>query len=81
MDSYLQQLISRSDCEISRDCGKIANYVQLRLRLQFPLAKYPMLTLPFLYSGIFIHLSTILVFFFFQAIRFEVELRNVRSLI
>ena len=28
MDSYLQQLISRSDCEISRDCGKIAIYVQ-----------------------------------------------------
>ena len=27
-DSYLQQLISRSDCEISRDCDKIAIYVQ-----------------------------------------------------
>ena len=72
----LSTTASRSDCEISRDCGKIAIYVQAAFEVAISIGEISYADASF---SLF-RLLSILVFFF-QAIRFEVELRNVRSVI
>ena len=77
----LSTTATRSDCEISRDCGKIAIYVQATFEVAISIGEISYADASF---SLFRKILSILVpssFFFFQAIRFEIELRNDRSLI
>ena len=74
----LSTTASRSDCEISRDCGKIAIYVQAAFEVAISIGEISYADASF---SLFRKILSILVFFVFEAIRFKVELRNVRSLI
>ena len=74
----LSTTASRSDCEISRDRGKIAIYTQAAFEVAISIGEISYADASF---SLFRKILSILVFFVFEAIRFKVELRNVRSLI